>query len=150
MRALAAAVLAIALPQHGVLVPGQSLARVRLGDTPSQVQRKVGRFYGVCRGCAEKTWYFTYKKFDAQGLGVEFHNGRVDAVFTLSTPDGWRTDGGLDIGAPQKSLPKLPYVTCDTYIALLATSPGAVTAYFVAQGRLFGFGLLRPRASVCR
>jgi hypothetical protein len=150
MLALAAAVLATALPQHGVLVPGQSLGRVELGDTATQVQRKIGRFYGVCHGCAQPTWYFTYKKFEAQGLGVEFRKGRVDAVFTLSTPPGWSTDGGLDLGAPQKSLPKLPSVTCKNYTALVARSPGAVTAYYVAQGELFGFGLVRPRAAVCR
>jgi hypothetical protein len=150
MHALAAAVLAVALPQQGVLVPGQQLARVQLGDTPLQVQRKIGRFYGVCRGCASPTWYFTYKKFEAQGLAVEFRNGRVDAVFTLGTPQGWSTDGGLDLGAPEKSLPRLPSVNCGSYTALVARSPAAVTAYYVAQGRLFGFGLLRPRASVCR
>ena len=114
------------------------------------MQRKIGRFYGVCHGCAQPTWYFTYKKFESQGLGVEFLKGHVDAVFTLGTPGGWSTAGGLDLGALQTSLPKLPYVTCDTYTALVANSPGAVTAYYVAQGRLFGFGLLRPRAAVCR
>jgi hypothetical protein len=150
MHALAATVLAIALPQHGVLVPGQQLARVRLGDRPAQVQRKIGRFYGVCRGCSHTTWYFTYKKFEAHGLGVEFRNGRVDALFTVGTPQGWSTDGGLDLGAPQRSLPRLPSVACGSYMALVASSPAAVTAYYVAQGRLFGFGLLRPRASVCR
>lgn len=150
MLALAAVVLAVALPQHGVLVAGRELGRVRLGETPAQVQRTIGRFYGVCRGCTQKTWYFTYRAFEAQGLGVEFRAGRVDAVFTLSSPQGWSTDGGLDLGAPQKSLPKLPSVACGNYTALVARSPGAVTVYYVAQGRLFGFGLLRPRARVCR
>jgi hypothetical protein len=150
MLALAAVALATALPQHGMLVPGQELGRVRLGDTPAQVQRKIGRFYGVCRGCKTPTWYFTYRRFESQGLGVEFRNRRVDAIFTLASPPGWRTDGGLDLGAPAKSLPRLQSVTCVRYRALVARAPDAVTAYYVANGKLWGFGLLRPTAAVCR
>lgn len=150
MFALAAVALASTLPQHGVLVPGRSLAGVRLGDRPAQVERRLGRFHGTCRGCARRTWYFTYEKFTEQGLGVEFRSGRVDAVYTLASPAGWSTAGGLDLGAPAKSLPQLQGVACHGYRALVARAPDAVTAYYVVDAKLWGFGLLAPRASVCR
>jgi len=31
----------------------------------------------------------------------------------------------------------------------VAHSPGAVTAYYVVGGKLWGFGLVRPGAAVC-
>jgi hypothetical protein len=150
MLALAAVVIATALPQHGVLVPGRSLGGVRLGDTPAQVERRLGTFHGVCRGCARTTWYFTYKRFTEQGLGVEFRGGRVDALFTLASPPDWSTAGGIGLGAPAKSLPPLESVPCHGYRALVARAPDAVTAYYVVDAKLWGFGLLGPQASVCR
>jgi hypothetical protein len=150
MLALATVALAAALPQHGVLVPGRSLGGVRLGETPAQVERKLGHFYGVCHGCRARTWYFTYKQFEEQGLAVEFHKGRVDAVYTLASPEGWSTAGGLDLGAPATMLPPLRVTTCRGYKALIARTPSAVTVYYVVDAKLWGFGLLRPTAAVCR
>lgn len=150
MLALAAVALATALPQHGLLVPGRALGGVHLGDRTADVQRRLGARHGVCQGCARPTWYFTYKRFTPQGLGVEFRAGRVDAIFTLSSPVGWRTSGGLDLGAPVSSLPPLRAVACNGYRALVARTPDAVTVYYVADAKLWGFGLLAPAAAVCR
>jgi hypothetical protein len=150
MLALAALVVAASLPQHGVLVPGQELGGVRLGDSPADVRARLGSNHGTCRGCARTTWYFTYEAFTQPGLGVEFRNGGVDAVFTIWSPPGWRTRDGLTLGAPAKSVPPLQVVPCRRYRALVARVPDAVTAYYVANGKLWGFGLLGPRAAVCR
>src|ERR671932_1991688 len=98
MRTLA--LVALFLPQHGILVPGKSLGGVRLGASPAQVERAWGRFHGTCRSCAHRTWYFTYRRFDRKGAGVEFRNGRAAAIFTLWKPPGWRTSRGLTLGEP--------------------------------------------------
>src|SRR2546429_139128 len=72
---------------------------VRLGMTAAQVERAWGTVHGVCRGCARTTWYFTYKRFDPRGAGVELVHGRVVAIFTLWSPSGWQTaDRRLAIG----------------------------------------------------
>src|SRR5919199_2552529 len=97
MRALA--LVALLLPQPGVLVPGKSLGGVRLGATPAQVEHTWGRFHGTCRGCDRPTWYFTYARFDRHGAAVEFRHGRADAVWTLWQPAGWRTSRGLALGS---------------------------------------------------
>src|SRR5919202_255612 len=90
--------LALALPQHGVLVPGRSLGGLRLGATRAEVRTAWGASYGRCRGCADETWYFTYRAFTPQGAGVSFRSGRAVALFTLWSPPGWRTSRGLTIG----------------------------------------------------
>ena len=71
MRAVLAALLAfvLALPQAGVFVPGKSLGGVRLGATEKQVRSVWGPRVGVCRGCRDRTLYFTYAKFDQVGAG---------------------------------------------------------------------------------
>ena len=92
---LLAVALALALPQHGVLVPGRSLGGIRLGMTQPQVERAWGTNYGRCRNCTRTTWYFNYEKYHAQGAAVSFRNGRVDAVWTLWKPDGWRRGQAL-------------------------------------------------------
>src|SRR5207244_9304451 len=117
---------------------------------PAQGERKLGRFHGLCHGCRARTWYFTHKPSTEQGRAVEFRNGRVDAVYTLASPEGWSTAGGLDLGAPATTLPALRIVPCTGYKALVARTPSAVTVYYVAEAKLWGFGLLRPTAAVCR
>jgi len=74
---LLAATAAAGLPKAGVLVPGQSLGGIRLGESPRAVRAELGTFYGTCRGCSRRTWYFTYSPFDKQGLAVEFTGGQV-------------------------------------------------------------------------
>ena len=86
-----AAPAAAAPPGAGVLVPGRSLGGIELGATKAEVERRWGRAYGVCRGCARETWYFNYYAFQPRGTGVEWRNGRAVALFTIYQPLGWRT-----------------------------------------------------------
>jgi hypothetical protein len=150
LAAALAAPVAQALPRFGVLVPGRSLAGVRLGDTAASVKGRLGRFYGTCRACSVPTLYFTYKPFTQQGLAVELRGGRVAAVYTLWEPPLWRTSSGLRLGAPERTVPVLRAVACSGYNAFVATSRRVQTAYYVVDGKLWGFGLLRPGLSVCR
>ena len=152
MRMLA--LLPFLLPQPGVLVPGTSLGGLRLGATPAQVERTWGRFHGTCRGCAHRTWYFTYQRFDRHGAGVEFRHGRVAAIFTLWQPTGWRTSRGLALGAPSAQVSTLygalPNVRCGTYTALTQVRRRSVTAFYLVGDTVWGFGLMRPQVPVCR
>jgi hypothetical protein len=51
------------LPPAATFVPGRSLAGIRLGERAAEVRAQLGRDYGLCRGCATTTWYFTYRIF---------------------------------------------------------------------------------------
>ena len=139
-----------ALPAAGVLVPGRSLGGVRLGEPAAEVRRTLGADYGLCRGCATTTWYFTYKRFDDKGLAVEFTGRRVSAVYTLWQPPGWRTRGGLRLGVSEgqvtKTVGAVVPVTCNGYTQLVA----GTSVYTIVNGSLWGFGLMRNKASPCR
>jgi hypothetical protein len=152
MRTLA--LVALLLPQPGILVPGKSLGGIRLGASRSQVEQAWGRFHGSCRGCARPTWYFTYARFDRHGAAVEFRNGRVDAVWTLWQPSGWRTSKGLVLGSAASQITTsygaLPRRRCRTYDAYTQTRGRTLTAFYVVSDVLWGFGLMRPQAPVCR
>ena len=69
-------------------------------------------------------------------------------------PDGWIAPHGLQLGAAQAQVtsavgPLIP-VTCSGYDALVRDARQARTAYYVVDGRLWGFGLLRIRENPCR
>jgi hypothetical protein len=149
---LLALALSLMLPKHGVLVPSRSLGGVQLGMTPAQVQHVWGRTFGRCRSCAHKTWYFNYEKFHAEGAAVRFRKGRVDAVWTLWKPPGWRV-GTLELGASSAALTDrvgaLVTIPCGSYDARIATRHGVTTVYYVYADQLWGFGLSRPSASPC-
>lgn len=152
---LAAPASAGTLPRAGVFVPGRSLGGVRLGERPTAVRRALGAFYGVCRGCARRTWHFTYRPFDDRGLAVEFSGGGVSAVYTLWQPAGWHDAYGLKLGAPEGAVrlrggPLLRPIACPVYTALVADIGHARTAYYGYDGRLWGFGLFRRGAQPCR
>jgi hypothetical protein len=159
---LASAVIALALavpaaaglPRAGVLVPGRSLGGIRLGESPGAVRAALGTFYGICRGCAQRTWYFTYAPFDKHGLAVEFTRGNVSGVYTLWRPAGWHAPHKLGFGSSPLAVHKLTgasrTVTCRDYDALVRDSAQARTAYYLFNGRLWGFGLFRRGASPCR
>jgi hypothetical protein len=155
--ALALAVTAAAVaapPQRGLVLPGRSLGGVRLGATKAQVQAAWGVGHGVCRGCATPTWYFTYKKFAPEGAAAEFNGGRVSALYTLWQPVGWHTDRNLLIGDNEARITgvygPLTKNDCDGYSALLLPRGGATTAFYVVDGKLWGFGLIRSGAPACR
>lgn len=162
MRALAVFALALALtgsataalPRIGVFVPGRSLGGVRLGESAAAVHAQLGHSYGVCSNCARTTWYFTYLSYDQHGLAVELTHGRVSALYTLWEPPGWRGPHGLRLGAAEPQLttsvgPLVP-VACAGYDAQVADVRGTRSVYYVVQGRLWGFGLLRAHANPCR
>jgi hypothetical protein len=142
------------LPKAGVLLPGRSLGGIVLGESPRAVRAALGTFYGTCRDCARPTWYFTYRPFDKQGLAVEFTRGRVSGLYTLWKPAGWHSLHKLGFGSSALAVHNLTHasrtVTCTGYEALVRDSPHARTAYYLAKGRLWGFGLFHRRASPCR
>ena len=151
---LALAPAGLALPRPGLLVPARSLGGVHLGETGAQVRASLGRRYGTCRGCAATTWYFTYRPFSRSGLAVELAHGRVSAVYTVWKPKGWRDPHGLQLGTVEAQVtsvagPLIPIV-CTSYDALTRDSVKARTVYYVVNGKLWGFGLLRPHADPCR
>jgi hypothetical protein len=151
---LVLAVVAAALPVHGVFVPGQSLGGVRLGDRPAAVRAAWGRSFGVCTDCTRKTWYFNYKQFTQQGAAVEFRSGRVVAAYTLWRPNGWRTRSGLRLGDAEERIAALygalPRDDCGGYAAYVEDRTTSVSAFYVVGGRVWGFGLIRPDVPVCR
>jgi hypothetical protein len=158
----AAVVLALALPagalaappREGVFVPGRSLGGLRLGMTPAQVRTAWGATFGRCRDCPTPTWYFNFAPFAPQGAGVEFRRGRVDAVFTLWSPLGWHTTRGLKIGDEERRVTDLHggmnRSECGSYHVLLQPRGRAVSAFYVVNGRVWGFALLRAPSRPCR
>ena len=156
MHGVLVAVLALAgaLPQPGVVVPSETFGGLRLGATTAQLTAAWGPSHGVCRSCRRTTWYFTYRPFEPQGVGVELRRGRVAALFTLWQPDGWRTVDGLRLGDQVGRLRALygplPRVRCAGYEALTLRRGRAQTAFYVLRGELWGFGLIGPGSRICR
>jgi hypothetical protein len=162
-RSLIAAVLAAlflaataagGLPRAGVLVPGRSLGGIRLAESAAAVRAALGGSYGACRGCPRRTWYFTYRRFDKRGLAIELTGGKVSGVYTLWRPAGWHGPHKLGFGTSVLAVHRLTgasrTIACSGYDALVTDSAHARTAYYVFDGRLWGFGLFRPGTSPCR
>lgn len=141
-----------AAPERGLFAPGESLGGVRIGMTTAQVVSEWGTRFGRCRNCSRTTWYFNYKPFQAEGVGVSFEGGRVSHVFTLWQPDGWRTPEGLRIGEPAADIARtygpLDRRECGHYYALVEGGR-AQTAYYVLDNEVWGFALTVPDASPC-
>ncbi len=153
MTALLAAVLLAGLPKQGVLVPGTSLAGLRLGATPAQVRGTLGGHFGRCQDCTQPTWYYNYAPFEPQGFAVSFRGGRVNSLYTIWSPAGWRTREGLLIGADAPQLTttygRLMHVPCGAYSAYLKRTTTATTEIYVFEERVWGFGLSSAGAPVC-
>jgi hypothetical protein len=153
MLAAALVLVALALPQQGVVVPGQSFAGLKLGATGADIRAAWGPRFGRCRSCARPTWYFTYKKFEPQGAGVVFRAGAAEAFFTTWSPPSWRTSRGLAIGDPALRVGAiygvLPRVECGTYAALVLRRGRTDTQFYVYQDKVWGFGLSRAGAPPC-
>ena len=150
-----AAPAATAPPRKGIFAPGKSLGGLRLGATPAQVKAAWGTGFGRCRGCAQPTWYYTYRRYHPHGAAVQFRRGRVDAVFTLWAPGNWKTTKGLYIGDNVDRVPglygTLARADCPgNYYGLTMPTPGGVNVIYVVNEKIFGFGLLSFRAPVCR
>lgn len=147
--------LTLLLPKQGVLVVGKTLGGVRLGMTHAQVQHAWGTSHSRCRDCKQETWYFTYRRFHPEGAAVRFRRGRVDAVWTLWKPSGWRTrDRGLRLGSKallvNARYGALVSIPCGTYRALILTRAQVTTVFYVYGENIWGFGLERPGDSPCR
>jgi hypothetical protein len=149
-----AAPAAAGLPKAGVLVPGRSLGGIELGESQRAVRATLGTFYGTCRGCPRRTWYFTYRPFDKHGLAVELTRGRVSGAYTLWQPARWHAPHSLGFGSSVLAVHNLTHashtVTCNGYEALVLDSQHSRTAYYLVKGRLWGFGLFHRGASPCR
>jgi len=149
-----AAPAAAGLPRSGTLVPGRSLGGVRLGESSRAVVAALGSFYGTCRECPHRPWFFTYRPFQKQGLAVEFEHGRLSGVYTLWRPAGWHAPHGLHFGASplavHQAVGKLRTISCHDYDALVRDTAHARTVYYVFAGKLWGFGLFRRGAAPCR
>jgi hypothetical protein len=151
---LASGSAAAAPPRAGVLDPGVSLGGLRLGQTQAQVKAAWGTSFGRCRKCSSPTWYFTYRRYRPQGAAVSFRDGRVEAIFTLWAPPGWRTPSGLKIGDPSSKIAKLygplSRTPCGQYAALVLPMRGGVNVFYVSNRKLWGFGLLNFLVPPCR
>ena len=154
--AASSAARAASLPRAGVLVPGKSLAGVRLGDSPERVRARWGTGYRTCGQCAQRTWYFTYERATGEpfGVGVSFRRGSVSAIFTLGSPRGWRTSEGLRLGdgidRAHRLYGDLSWRACIGYVALTMRRAGAVTSIYSTGESVYGFALTRPGVSVCQ
>lgn len=141
-------------PDRGVFRPGTSLGGLRLGMSPAQVRAAWGTDYARCRACARLTWYYNYKPFSPAGAGVEFRKSRVAAIFTLSSPPGWRTTRGLRLGEPVARVTTLygplTRAECGSYYALLLPQGRTVSAFYIAGERVWAFALLRIPSPPCR
>jgi hypothetical protein len=143
------------LPLKGVLVSGQSLGGVSLGDSPADVEATWGTDYSVCTSCTLTTWYYVYATKPV-GAGVVFDKtDRVVAVFTLGTPFGWRTEKGLPLGQDIHALtamypaPQMDWKACVGYSALSQRRGSTVTSIYTQAEVVYGFALTAPGRSVC-
>jgi len=140
-------------PQRGLFIPGESLGGVRIGMAKAAVADAWGTRHGVCRSCLHETWYFNYKPFLPEGVGVVFERGRVTHVFTVWQPESWRTSEGLRIGEPAAEIARtygpLDRRRCVRHEALVQPGLRAQTAYYVFDNKVWGFGLTVPDASPC-
>jgi hypothetical protein len=152
--ALVLAVATAAVPTQGVLVPSRTFDTLRLGAGTDAIEARWGKRHGVCRDCRRTTWYFNARPFRPQGVGVELRNGRAVAFFTLWKPRGWRTNRNLRIGDPVPRITEiygpLPRLECGTYYALTLETARTLTAFYVVDEKLWGFGLMRPDVPACR
>jgi hypothetical protein len=144
------------LPLRGVLVPGKSLAGVKLGDPEQRVRALWGTDYRLCQGCDRTTWLFTYPEPDSLCAAVSFVHGRVVAVFTLGAPAGWHSVHGLQLGEGSERIDAvygtgLRWQSCIGYVALsLRARNGVVTSIYSDGETVYGFALTHTSQPVCQ
>jgi hypothetical protein len=141
------------LPARGVLIGGVSLADVQLGDSPRAVELAWGTNHMSCGGCRLRTWLFVYPNRPA-GAAVTFdRGGHAVAVFTIGQPFGWRTAGGLWVGAKLTAAhgaASMDRAACAGYEALSRRDGDVVTSIYTRAGSVYGFGLTLPGRPVCQ
>jgi hypothetical protein len=121
--------------------------------TKAEVRQLWGTSFGRCRSCPQETWYFNYRPFEPQGAGASFLRGRVIKVFTVWQPEGWRTTRDVTLGDPESEVTRvygsLERRRCAGYQALLLAGGGVRTVFYVYDGSLWGFALMRSSQSAC-
>lgn len=141
-------------PLKGVVVEGATFAGVPLGLTPAQVRARWGKRYGVCDDCRTTTWYYTFKRYHEQGIGVQFRNGRVEAYFTLGAPDGWRTGRGVSISDQSEKVPNtygsVPTVHCFGYDVIEVIVRKTLVLFYLNGSQVYGLGLMARSSDPCR
>ena len=143
------------LPLHGVLAPGVSLAGVHIGDTAARVKSVWGWNYKLCPDCKGIYWYYLYTHGDALGAAVKFNKaGKVVAVFTLGSPNGWRTKEGLGMGEQIDKVTSLygqvGWHACIGYGAMSMRSRSSVTSIYTSGAVVYGFAITAPAEPICQ
>jgi hypothetical protein len=151
--ALAQPVAHTAVPSKGVLVPGKSLAGVRLGDTEAAVAKRFGATRRLCATCSGTVWIYA-RADGVPALAVSFRKQRVTAISTLGGQIGWRTPEGLIVGQGIDRIRPLygtlTWRICIGYSALSMRRPSSVTTIYTTGDIVYGFGLSRPSEPICR
>jgi hypothetical protein len=148
---------AATFPMSGIVVAGTSLGGIKIGDTPARVQMLWGKRYQLCDAgtCPLQTWLYEQAKGEPLGVGVSFVKGKVAAVFTLGSPDGWKTDRGLRMGDEESQVYTYyptPFTTnCIGYDALSVRNQQTkiVTSIYASSGYVYGFAITAPGQPVC-
>jgi len=121
--------------------------------TKAQVEDAWGARHGVCRDCAETTWYFNERPFQPEGTGAVFADGRVVHAFTVWQPEGWRTPAGLTLGDQGGKIGEtyglMTERACTGYTALLLDRGAVWSVFYVFDDELWGFALVKPGRSPC-
>ena len=144
------------LPTRGVLVVGQSLAGVRLGQTQTRVRQVLGGNYRSCTTapCSDPTWLYMYGTGEPLGAAVRFRNKKVVAVFTLGAVPGWKSSNGITVADPASKVYDLyanpKYTKCVGFEALSVRNNNVVTSFYLTSGVIYGFALTIPGLTVCQ
>ena len=148
------------LPTAGVLSPGVSLGGLQIGYTKDQVMKHWGHSYricpkNVCKG-TDTVWYYVYGGSEPLGAAVRFNPaGRVNAVFTLGSPAGWRTAQGLLIGQGVSDAQRLygsnlKWSVCIGYGAMSMRTGKAITSIYTSGESIYGFAITSPGTPICQ
>jgi hypothetical protein len=144
------------LPTRGVLVVGNNLAGVKIGQSQARVQQLWGRPGRVCTTypCVDPTWIYLYPRGEPLGAAVRFKKKKVVAVFTLGAVPGWRSTNGIAIADPASKVydryDKTKYTKCIGFEAISIPGDGVVTSFYLTSGVVYGFALTIPGLTVCQ
>lgn len=149
-------------PVRGVLIAGRSLGGIRIGMSQTQVKATWGRRYrlcdpGICQNKKWQTWLYQYNTGEGLGAAVVFEQGKVTSVFTLGSPDGWRTDKGLKMGDVISQVydyyaAATTSTKCLGFDALSMKDPATkiTTSFYASSGYVYGFALTAPSQPICQ
>jgi hypothetical protein len=81
--------------------------------------------------------------------------GRVNAIFTLGSPAGWRTAQGLLIGQGVSDAQRLygsnlTWSACIGYGAMSMRTGNAITSIYTSGESIYGFAITSPGTPVCQ